>query len=247
MSLADRVPPRASIRSLLRRRRRWALLRADCLRVLPSLPAGCLDAVVVDPPYGIALDPHWSRDGRPRRFKPIANDERPFVWFLYHAARALRRGGALLCFCAPRTQEDFRRCIELAGLRVRSHVIWDRVQHSTGDTAATFGPQHDVIWFATAGPFRFRAGRPRSVFRRQKVHYTRTVHPTEKPVDLLVDLIRAVAQPGELVCDPCAGSGSTGEAALQAGCRFLGMELDPAHARTALARLRRTSRKQVSP
>jgi DNA modification methylase len=42
-------------------------------------------------------------------------------------------------------------------------------------------------------------------------------HPTEKPIDLMLDLVSWFTDPGELVLDPCAGSGTTALA-----CRLLG-------------------------
>lgn len=41
------------------------------------------------------------------------------------------------------------------------------------------------------------------------------IHPQQKPVDLLADLILTYSRPGDLVADPYAGSGSTGVAATQ--------------------------------
>src|SRR5512136_3132269 len=51
-------------------------------------------------------------------------------------------------------------------------------------------------------------------------------HPTQKPLALLDRVIAASAAPGDLVLDPFCGSGTTGVAALRAGCRFLGLEQD---------------------
>src|SRR5205814_456734 len=45
------------------------------------------------------------------------------------------------------------------------------------------------------------------------------LHPTEKPVGLLERLIRVSTTPGDEILDPFAGSGTTGEAAIRAGCR----------------------------
>jgi site-specific DNA-methyltransferase (adenine-specific) len=47
------------------------------------------------------------------------------------------------------------------------------------------------------------------------------IHPQQKPVDLLVGLIATYSRPGDLVADPCAGSGSTGVAASQCNRRAL--------------------------
>lgn len=50
------------------------------------------------------------------------------------------------------------------------------------------------------------------------------VHPQQKPVSLLSWLIRTYSNPGELVVDPYAGSGSTGKAAETEGRRFIGWD-----------------------
>lgn len=46
-------------------------------------------------------------------------------------------------------------------------------------------------------------------------------HPTQKPVDLFRYLIRTYTRPGELVFDPCCGSGTTAIAAREEGRRFI--------------------------
>jgi len=61
---------------------------------------------------------------------------------------------------------------------------------------------------------------------------------TEKPVELLKQLISAGSRPHDLVLDPFAGGGSTGVAALELGRRFLGIEVDEQLADRAAGRLR---------
>lgn len=70
---------------------------------------------------------------------------------------------------------------------------------------------------------------------REKVHGR---HPTQKPLALLERVLAASSSPGDLVLDPFSGSGTTGVAALKAGCRFLGLEKDPAYVDLAARRLR---------
>lgn len=54
---------------------------------------------------------------------------------------------------------------------------------------------------------------------------TPKVHPTQKPVKLLENLIQIFTDPGEVVIDPVAGSGSTLLAAAQTGRRGIGFEI----------------------
>ncbi|HGK7302415.1 TPA: site-specific DNA-methyltransferase [Stenotrophomonas maltophilia] len=63
-------------------------------------------------------------------------------------------------------------------------------------------------------------------------------HPTVKPTDLMRYLCRLVTPAGGLVLDPFMGSGSTGKAAVLEGFQFIGIELDPAYASIAEARIR---------
>jgi site-specific DNA-methyltransferase (adenine-specific) len=65
----------------------------------------------------------------------------------------------------------------------------------------------------------------------------RNTHPTVKSIALMRHLIRLIAAPGSLILDPFTGSGSTAVAAIEEGCRFVGIEQDPQHAETARLRV----------
>lgn len=52
------------------------------------------------------------------------------------------------------------------------------------------------------------------------------IHPTQKPVNVLKKLIEIFTDPGDIVIDPCAGSGSTLRAALETGRKSYGFEID---------------------
>lgn len=65
----------------------------------------------------------------------------------------------------------------------------------------------------------------------------RTVHPTQKPVELCEYFIRTYTNEGEVVADICAGSGTTAVAALNTGRRFICFETAPAIYAHALERV----------
>lgn len=65
----------------------------------------------------------------------------------------------------------------------------------------------------------------------------RAIHPTEKPLGILAPLIQYGCPPGGLVIDPFAGSGSTLDAARQAGRKAIGIEAHEPYAEAAARRL----------
>ena len=67
-----------------------------------------------------------------------------------------------------------------------------------------------------------------------------SIHPTQKPVDLLERAIRTHTKPGAVVCDFFAGSGSTGVAALKAGRRYILIEQSASYHEKGLAWLEET-------
>ena len=52
------------------------------------------------------------------------------------------------------------------------------------------------------------------------------IHPAQKPVNLLKQLIEICTDPGDVVIDPCFGSGSTARACMETGRNFYGFEVD---------------------
>jgi ParB-like chromosome segregation protein Spo0J len=82
---------------------------------------------------------------------------------------------------------------------------------------------------------------PRSWIKDTIEHVTppkKERHPWEQALEPFVQLVRQASRSGEVICDPFAGSGTTGVAALLEGRNFLGCEIDPRTAREASERLR---------
>ena len=69
-------------------------------------------------------------------------------------------------------------------------------------------------------------------------------HPTVKPTNLMRYLCRLVTPAGGTVLDPFMGSGTTGVAAVQMGCRFIGIEREPRYFEIACRRIEDAQRVQ---
>jgi DNA modification methylase len=102
----------------------WRLIEADALMTLAKLPDACVDAIVCDPPYSLALGGEaWDRFGGGGLAAPEAFERWTARWAA-ECLRLLKPGGHLMAFGAPRTFHRLVAGIEDAGLQVRDQVLW---------------------------------------------------------------------------------------------------------------------------
>jgi hypothetical protein len=84
----------------------------DCLAVMREMPDASVDAVVTDPPYGLAfMGKRWDYD--------VPSED---VW--RECLRVLKPGGHLLAFAGTRTQHRMAVRIEDAGFEIRDMIAW---------------------------------------------------------------------------------------------------------------------------
>lgn len=193
------------------------LYMAECLEVLPLV--GNVDAVISDPPYGMAWDSVLQpgpngHSGRKQGGESIVGDDMPFdpspwlqfprviLWGYHHYAHALPKGTVLVWI--KKLDAAFGTFLSDADLG------WMKGGHGV---------------YCKRGPF------PASMAQDR-------LHPTQKPVGLMEWCIQKANIPaGGVIFDPYMGSGTTGVAALNMGYSFIGVDKDPKHFEIAAKRL----------
>lgn len=202
----------------------YVLGQGDCLALMKDIPDDSVDLLLVDPPYGI--DYQSNRVSADKRKAKIKNDKVPFLDFLPQTKRVLKDTGAAMVFTRWDVQQQFIDKMTDCGFFVRSMLIWDKAMHSMGDLKRAYGSRYESIIFASEQNFRFPGKRPTDILRHTRVAASKMVHPNEKPVSLLEELIIQTTSENAVVLDCCMGSGTTGVAAKNTGRRFVGIELD---------------------
>lgn len=206
-----------------------------------SDPGLSADVVITDPPY----DAHThARGGGVRRsdggpaleelpFGPLSSVGGVVRYLTYRTARWI------VTFVATRQLEEWCAAFEGEGWDPRP-MIWvkpDGPPQFTGDRPGHGGFEH-LVAAHRAGRRHWGGGGHKGVYVNPLRERGPRVHPTQKPLSLMLQLVGQFSDPGELVWDPFAGSGTTGVAALRLGRRFLGHEVDPGFADIARERLR---------
>lgn len=90
----------------------YEIINADCLRAMQEMPDGYVDAIVTDPPYGLAfMGANWDHNV-------------PSVSYWSECLRVAKSGAHLLCFGGTRTFHRLMCAIEDAGWEIRDTIMW---------------------------------------------------------------------------------------------------------------------------
>lgn len=126
--------------------------------------------------------------------------------------------------------------MELAGLKVKNVLVWDKQTHTSGDLKGDFGARYETIIFATKGRYLLPGKRPENLIACPAINSHYIIHPNQKPVPLIKQLTEQTTKPDELILDPFMGIGTTCKAAIETGRRSIGIELDERYFDIAIER-----------
>lgn len=213
------------------------LYRGDCLEILPTL--GPVDHVITDPPYtqrtsenmrsrrDMADGGAYIGDAKRRRidFDGVDGREADIVEAALGASRRW-----VLIFCA--LEQIGRYELAAAQCYVRG-TAWHRTNPAPQFTGDRPGQAHEgAALFHGKGRKRWNRGGSALAWIGPTINSVgdpdRGIdHPTPKPEWLMGDAVDALTDPGETICDPFMGSGTTGIACIKLGRKFTGIEIDP--------------------
>ena len=242
---------------------KWCVVHGDCLTILPCLPARSIDHVVTDPPYEAEAHEHQTRIKtgtyrgvgkskvrtlEPLSFKPMTEADRAEAG--RSLARVARRWS--LVFCQIEALSAWRLALEQGEMsRYMRSCIWDKPDPTPQLSGDRPGTGYEAILAMHAiGRSRWNGGGARGVFTHSTKDFVNRdgvgerLHPSQKPIALMLELVLLFTDPGEVVIDPYCGSGTTGAACVRTGRRFIGIEKDATWAKAATDRLEAESRNQ---
>ena len=196
------------------------LYHGDCLEILPTLPK--VDAVVTDPPYGIADSPIQGQGRTGKRVGAVNTWHPPSDW-----DKSLNPAWGSVCDLAPLVAwfGQWRKRGEVESFMrwpLRTEIVWAKNCHM--GPPSPVAPRDERIWvFAEKGVKgeTFET----SVWDCPVIPtWEHKEHKNEKPTALMERLIRWLGS--QTILDPFMGSGTTGVACANLGRKFIGIEIE---------------------
>ena len=228
----------------------------DFFEVIPHLPSGFVDLLIVDPPYNL------DRDFNGRKFKKTTDD----LYFEYTESwvekiAPLLKPNASIYVCCDWQSSSIIKSVLKKHFIIQNRITWQRdkgrgalsnwkngmedIWFATNSKNYTFNVEDVMVRRKVITPYRvdgkpkdweetsignFRNTYPSNFWGAISIPYwsmpENTAHPTQKPEKLLAKLILASSNPGDVVFDPFLGSGSTSVTAKKLNRHFVGVEMN---------------------
>lgn len=214
------------------------LIHGNCLDILKNIPNDKVDLTLTDIPYGeVNRDDNGLRKLNKENADIETFDLQEFLEEVYRVTK-----GTIIIFCGKEQLSEIHRFFsdkQKKGKGTVRQLIWEKTNPSpmNGQHIYLSGIEN-AVWFKKRGS-TFNAHCKNTVFRyscgRSKLH------PTEKNHDLLKELILDNSNEGDLVLDPCMGSGSHLYVAGNLGRNCIGIELNEEYFNIAKDRIENNS------
>lgn len=212
------------------------ILNEDARSYLPAP----FDVLLVDPPYSAHVHeratshaPKLGAQHRDLGFDHLSDHLRNVI--AAHASQARKWG---LIYCDAEGLSEWRRACVLAGASYIRAVPWVRwsMPQLSGDRPPQ-GFELVLCFWGTQKGRKSWNGPGNLTHLAHKCLRGKDKHKTEKPLGQALDLVSWFSNPGEVVFDPCAGSGTVGLACRLLDRSYVGLEIDLEWARRAEDRL----------
>ena len=217
-----------------------SIFYSDCFLKIKEIDSNSVDLVLIDPPYLISKSSgfkSYSDDAKKEMITKYAGisidfgmwDKVELDWnYLfseYH--RVLKTGGQVIVFYDIWKSNEIKEAAELAKFKQPRVCQWQKtnpVPINSGVNYLSNAIEYFFTFVKGKSP-TFNSKYDNGVYRYPICHgLERTEHPTQKPLLLIKSLIEKHTNPGDLVLDTFAGSGTTGEACWKTGRRFILIE-----------------------
>lgn len=205
------------------------IILGNSLEILETLEDGCIDIILTDPPYGIDYVSNRSIYDNTITKRGLLNDGKDEAFdLLDKICEVLQRKTAenshLYFFCSWSVFSKFETIISKY-FTIKTPIVWDKGNKGSGDLDNDWGNQTEIVIYCVKGK-KLVNNRRGNLISVPRLHTSKMIHPTQKPNELIKQILEVSFTDGDFIVDPFMGSGSTVKVCNELKAKCLGIELD---------------------
>lgn len=211
----------------------------DCVSgMINRIEDNSIDLILADPPYQISKPSQLGtlkdrKNARTGTYFGEWDDNFDNNKWIEQASRVLKNGGSLLTFNDVKKVSLIIDIATKNGLVYKDSLIWKKTNPMPRNRDRRYVQDIEIlIWFVKPSkPWTFnRVNEPYEscvkVYPVESGGGYKRIHPTQKPLKLILDLVNIHSNEGDVVLDPFMGSGTTAIACISSNRKYIGFELN---------------------
>ncbi|MFV8418212.1 DNA-methyltransferase [Mycoplasma sp. Sp48II] len=203
-----------------------------------------IDAIITDPPYNISRKNNFKTIGRQGiDFGAWDYDFDQTKWIKL-VSPFVKKGGSIIIFNDYKNFGDICKTLENNGFIVKDLIRWIKSNPMPRNTRRRYVTDFELaIWAVKPGKkWVFNKSEDIKYKRPEIISSTvasgkNRIHPTQKPLSVIEELILTHTRKNDLVFDPFLGSGTTAIVCLKHDRRYLGTEIDKEYYEKSIKRI----------
>lgn len=214
----------------------YKLLNGDCFELIKKIPNDSIDLVLIDPPYEVSRDTNFAKGeckgtnvDRFRVSMDFGDWDNNFTGLdiiIKECYRILKKSGTLICFYDLWKITPLKEYFEEAKFKQIRFIEWLKTNPVPLNSKINYltNSREIAISGVKGGKPTFHSEYDNGIYQYPICHDKDRFHPTQKPLQLIEDIIKKHSNENDLIVDCFMGSGTTGVAAINLKRNFIGIE-----------------------
>lgn len=216
----------------------FKIINIDCVEYIIDLKKKngnipIFDAIITDPPYNISRENNFKTINRNGiNFGDWDSNFNQTLW-INEVSSLVKPGGSIIIFNDYKNFGEICKVLENNDFLIKDLIRWIKNNPMPRNVKRRYVTDYEfAIWAVKKGKSWTFNVSSNLHYQRPEFKYSivakskEKIHPTQKPLELMENLIRIHTNENDLIFDPFLGSGSTGIAALKLNRNFIGCEID---------------------